>query len=54
MMLFIAMLLLTYMVSDRLVDYLLTVDVIILKRVLNLILVTILVFMASNKKAGDE
>jgi small neutral amino acid transporter SnatA (MarC family) len=50
MILFMTMMFLSYMVSDRVVDYLLTVDVIILKRVLNLILVSLLVFMASKNK----
>jgi hypothetical protein len=45
-MLFIAMMILTYIVSDKVVDYILSVDVIILKRVLNLILATILVFIS--------
>jgi hypothetical protein len=44
------MMVLTYVLSDKIVDYLLTVDPVMLKRVLNLILVVILVFIASNKK----
>ncbi len=45
------MMVLTYIVSDKIVDYILSVDVIVLKRVLNLILATILVFISfKNKK----
>jgi hypothetical protein len=40
---------LTYIASDKIVDYLLTVSVTILKRVLNIILVTILVFFYMQK-----
>jgi small neutral amino acid transporter SnatA (MarC family) len=54
MILFMIMMFLSYMVSDRVVDYLLTVDVIILKRVLNLILVSLLVFMASKNKNKNK
>jgi hypothetical protein len=49
--LFVAMMVLTYVLSDKIVDYILSVDVIVLKRVLNLILATILVFISfKNKK----
>lgn len=43
------MMVLTYIISDKAVDYILSVDVIVLKRVLNLILATILVFISLNK-----
>lgn len=52
--LFIAMLILSYFVSDRIVDYLLTIDVITLKRSLNLILVVILMFIVMYKKEKGE
>jgi hypothetical protein len=43
------MMVFSYILSDKIVDYLLTVDPIMLKRVLNLILVVILVFISLNK-----
>jgi hypothetical protein len=43
------MMVLSYIISDKVVDYILSVDVIVLKRVLNLILATILVFISLNK-----
>ena len=43
--LFLTMLVLTYFVSERLVDYLLTVDAEILKRSLNIILAVIVVLL---------
>ena len=43
--LFITMLVLSYIVSDKLVDFILTLDILVVKRVLNLILVVVLVFL---------
>lgn len=43
--LFITMLVLSYIVSDKLVDFILTLDILVIKRVLNLILVVVLVFL---------
>lgn len=43
--LFITMLVLSYIVSDKLVDFISTLDILVVKRVLNLILVVILVFL---------
>lgn len=48
--LFIAMMVFSYILSDKIVDYLLTIDPVMLKRILNLILVSILVFISLNKK----
>lgn len=52
--LFVTMLILSYFVSDRVVDFLLTIEVITLKRALNLILAVILMFMAMYKKEINE
>lgn len=43
--LFITMLVLSYIVSDKLVDFISTLDILVVKRVLNLILVVVLVFL---------
>lgn len=43
--LFITMLVLSYIVSDKLVDFISTLDILVIKRVLNLILVVVLVFL---------
>ena len=43
--LFITMLVLSYIVSDKLVDFISTLDILVAKRVLNLILVVVLVFL---------
>ena len=43
--LFLTMLVLTYFVSERLVDYLLTVDAEVLKRSLNIILAVVVVYL---------
>lgn len=43
--LFITMLVLSYIVSDKLVDFISTLDILFIKRVFNLILVVILVFL---------
>lgn len=51
---FITMLVLSYFVSDRVIDYLLTIDVITLKRALNLILAVILMFISMYKKDNSE
>ena len=47
--LFITMLILTYYISTKTVDYLLTVDVETLKRSLNIILVVLVVFIYNKK-----
>lgn len=43
--LFITMLVLSYIASDKLVDFISTLDILVVKRVLNLILVVVLVFL---------
>lgn len=43
--LFITMLVLSYIISDKLVDFISTLDILVVKRVLNLILVVVLVFL---------
>ena len=43
--LFITMLVLSYIASDKLVDFISTLDILVIKRVLNLILVVVLVFL---------
>ena len=48
------MMVLTYVLSDKAIDFILTIDVIVLKRVLNLILATILVFVALNKNTKEQ
>lgn len=48
--LFIMMVVLTYFVSDKVVDYLLSLDAELLKRSLNIILVIITVFIYTFKK----
>jgi uncharacterized membrane protein YdcZ (DUF606 family) len=48
--LFVAAMILTYLISERFVDFILTVDPIILKRVLNIILVVIVMICSNNSK----
>ena len=40
----------SYVLSDKIIDYLLTIDPVMLKKILNLILVAFLVFIILNKK----
>lgn len=49
MILFVTMLILTYFISERFIDYVLTVDPIVLKRVCNMILVVIIMFLYNKK-----
>ena len=48
--LLIVMLVLTYQVSNAFVDYISTIDTIILKRILNIILVVIIIIYSMNKR----
>lgn len=43
-------LVLSYLISDKIIDYILTIDAIMLKRILNVILVIIVLVIAMRKK----
>lgn len=43
-------LVLSYLISDKIIDYILTIDAIMLKRILNVILVIIVLVIAMHKK----
>lgn len=53
MLLFTSMIILTYFVSEKFIDYILTVDPVTLKRVVNIILVVI-VMIFSSMKGSDK
>lgn len=53
--LFTTMLISSYFVSDKVVDYLITIDTTVLKRALNLILVvTLMLILMYTKEKGED
>lgn len=54
--LFLAMLILTYFVTDRVVEYISTLDIILIKRVVNLILIVLVTsfYFCGNSKEEEK